>query len=468
MRIRLSFFVLVALLGAVFLVGCGIGEGKDVVVTGTRVLTSTIKPLDTISPTNSPQPTGAFTLEPTGSPSPTSTPSAKPTIPESLSSLVIAYTQYNEIWAWENGEAKLLTKTSVDLPIMYDYGRIALSDDGRKIAFIDNEYEIWVIDTNGSNESLLISHDVINEVPISELAGSGRTIVLPYQLQWLPKSHTFIVNTLGWLATSLYQLDIDLYSVNSVTGNTEKYSWEAARYFYPSPDGEKMAYVEIDRIGLMNNNGSKQKSLIEFQLIYISEWFINFYYPEIIWSQDNQAFSVIIPPQLNDESTSNLAKLWKVNLDSSTQLLAELPWTDHQYWYPLSKISSDFSFYTYILGHPENDSQDELHLVSTDLGQDIFVYTGIVESIDWSPTSKSYLFVTADEKDNIFIGDIKGNSVSLPIGERKVIEAEWINEESIFLITEDALYVAIVGSGNLIHLSDIEHWTLNNEYSISK
>ena len=186
--------------------------------------------------------------------------------------MVIAYTQYDEIWFWKNGESKLLVNTSVDLPIMDDYGRIALSDDGRIIAYIDNEYEIFVINTDGRNKTRLVPHDVINKAPISELAGKQGTIILPYRLQWLPQSHTLLVNTLGWLITSLYQLYGELYMVNFDTGNTEKYSWNTGGYFYPSPDGKKIGYVDLEEIGLMDDDIIKQEPLIEYQLIYISEY----------------------------------------------------------------------------------------------------------------------------------------------------------------------------------------------------
>jgi WD40 repeat protein len=421
-----------------------------------------IKSTQAVVITKTLQPTATSTLLPI----PSLSPSVTPFLPPSINSLVIAYTIDDEIWVWKNGGAKYLTSTSFDPHVIRNFGRIALSYDGKKLAFIDNEYEVWVIDTDGSSEKLLLAKEVFNELPNRETIVAGKTIILPHRLQWLPKSHTLLVNTLGWVSTSMYIPLNNLYFVREKSGDVEVYLLEEdGQYFYPSPDGKQIVFLEPNEIGLMNADGSGQRSKLTFPSINLG---ISNYYPKIIWGQDNQSFVVFIPPPMSYEVHSDLAKLWKINIYALPELLAEIPWTEDQYWFPLSTISPDFSHYIYVIDHPENETNNELHLVSINSGYDTIIFNGKVKHVSWSPSSNHYLIVTSEEKNNALVGDVEGNVASIYVENTTVIEAEWIIENYIFLVTKDSLQVVDVSSNRNIHITDIKKWSLVDTYDFSK
>ena len=54
------------------------------------------------------------------------------------------------------------------------------------------------------------------------------------------------------------------------------------------------------------------------------------------------------------------------------------------------------------------------------------------------------------------------------IGLSAVVEASWIDEDNILLISDDAIQVATISEQSLVRLVDIENWYLTDQYDFAK
>ena len=72
------------------------------------------------------------------------------------------------------------------------------------------------------------------------------------------------------------------------------------------------------------------------------------------------------------------------------------------------------------------------------------------------------------ETNNVLVGDIDGNLTPVNIGLSAVVEASWIDEDNILLISDDAIQVATISEQSLVRLVDIENWYLTDQYDFAK
>lgn len=92
----------------------------------------------------------------TTTPSQTPLPLASPTLPPSLSSLRVVYSDGKNVWRWQN---------SLDTPLttIEGYSDLRLSDDGKLVAF-KRDGLLWVINSDGTGERLLVSTENLETI----------------------------------------------------------------------------------------------------------------------------------------------------------------------------------------------------------------------------------------------------------------------------------------------------------------
>jgi hypothetical protein len=260
---------------------------------------------DTIPPTNTIIPSETVTLPP---PTATHTPNPSPTIPlptptlsPSLTSLQIAFVDDDrQIWLWENETIRPLTNSNLE-----GYVQVKISDDGSLIAFSSNS-ELWVINSDGSNERLLVSADVFQSLEPRD-PGVGLS-----QFDWISGTHTLMFNTILLYDFGLAYTD-DLYRVNADTLRWKmlRQPGEGGKFIF-SPDGKRVLLVTPHTISLMQVDGSDYRNMLEYYVETDSEYH---YYAKPVWEPDSQSLIVAIPP--NAYSDRPTISIWRLYVDST-------------------------------------------------------------------------------------------------------------------------------------------------------
>lgn len=303
---KLSHFIL---LGLAFLISaCSAAEQAAPTM---EIATSTP---DQPAPTNTTPPTSTITPSPAPSLTPSATmPLPTPTLPPSLSSLQIVFSDQTQLWIWQNGINQLIKKGE-------GFVQVKISDDGSLIAFNRN-FELWVIDSDGSNERLLVSADDFQSL---EPKDPG---VRLKDFDWVPGTHTLFFNTRLLYDFGLAYTD-DLYQVNADT-----MQWELLRQqrdggtFTFSPDGRRVVMVTPQKISVMNVDNSHYRIALEYIVAFPSE---ASYYAKPKWEPDSQSMLVYIPPE--DHCCENPAHILRIFADGTpAEIISELSSKDDEF-----------------------------------------------------------------------------------------------------------------------------------------
>lgn len=273
---------------------------KQRISTSTALPTSTPYPSVTASPSPSPTPT------PTSFPT---TPLPSPTLSSSLSSLRIAFTYDKQLWLWNKGTMRPLTN-------LEGYARVNFSDDGNLIAFA-RDGELWIINSDGSNERVLASADDFKSMEPRD-PGVGLS-----QFDWIPGTHTLMFNTI-LLADYGLTYTNDLYMANADTLQWKmlRQPGEAGRFIF-SPDGKRVVMVTPSKISLMKVDGSDYRTVLGYTVPYPSE---AAYYAKPVWESDSQSLTVAIPPEDFYYGTKSSTNIWRLPVDGTPpEIISQLP-----------------------------------------------------------------------------------------------------------------------------------------------
>lgn len=277
------------------------------------VLASTAVPSSTLSPSLTSSPEPSFTPSPTR-------PRPSPTLPPFFSSLKIAFAADEQIWLWENETFRPITNVE-------GYAQVRISDDGSLIAF-RRAGGLWVIDTDVSNERLLVGADVFESLGFED-----RDVELS-QFDWIPGTHILWFNT-RISGFGLYYSD-DLYQANADTGQWKmlRQPGEGGKFIF-SPDGLRVVLITPRKISLMNIDGSGYRTVLEYFASLGSE---TYYYARPFWGTNSQSLIVSIPPQLLLEEPIWTINTWRLFVDNRppalvSQLEVGENKDDASYWF---------------------------------------------------------------------------------------------------------------------------------------
>jgi dipeptidyl aminopeptidase/acylaminoacyl peptidase len=159
----------------------------------------------------------------------------------------VAYTAGDgnlRLWSPDGGIRQLTSQGDIQY--------VTISPDGSRVAFVRardyQNYSIWMIHADGTNERQLVSTDDLREMAVAQDAlGSA-----PVQLEWVPGTHTVAFNTYPYFEGPGFFPHDDLYLVDSDSGELMRL-FEIGRggMFAYSPDGSRLAVATFQSISLM-------------------------------------------------------------------------------------------------------------------------------------------------------------------------------------------------------------------------
>ena len=270
----------------------------------------------------SPAPHGEITTTPVISPS--VTPTIEPTPSETplagLSSFRLAYTDRNgNLWTWQQGSSYHQIIASGDVE------RLALSEDGQRIAFSRAssdymEHSLWAINFDGSNEHLLISHDDFMSMPLSSNIQADWVVArYPFMIKFVPGSNTSLAFiTIPQFEGPGFIDNKDLWLVDVETGSrTNVLPAGSGGHFYYSPDGSQIAIVTGSDISLVNADGTNRRSsVLSYDPVLTYSEYEYHAFPQ--WSPDGSFLRVAIPYRDSLGDPSMPGHLYQLPTDGST------------------------------------------------------------------------------------------------------------------------------------------------------
>ncbi len=413
-------------------------------------------PTDTVLPTDAlPAPTDApveATALPTESPSvlPTDTPLALPT--EAVSQLQIALVNAaTDLLLWQETGPTLT-------PLVPAAGAIdaRLSDDGTMIAYrkdIDyGEQELWVVNTDGSNNRLLLSVDALAGLDPDALG------VLMYLYEWIPNTHTLAFNTVEYVEAPGLFLNDDLHffdvDFNELT--TQLTAGTGGNFVF-SPDGKQYALIRqnfdtgFNTISLLNTDGTNIRNDV-LTYPYVLTYSEANYYAQPVWAADSASLRVAIPPQDALGEPGSFTILWDIPTDGSPAVQLHEVVTQ-----PLAGVqfSPDLSRIAYTrLPNPDDYTTTELVLARADGSDETVFATGNFFFLTWAPDSIHFVYVNNDLQAT-FLGDTDGNSTALT-SFPTVWNITWIDATRFLFTTQtdtgQQLHLATLGADSTVLL----------------
>lgn len=320
-------------------------------------------------PSFTPFPTTIFST----TPSQTLAPPSSPTLPLSLSSLRVVYSDGKNIWLWQNGVVAVLTTIE-------GYTDVKLSDDGELVAF-KRDGLVWVIHSDGTDERLLVSSDDLET--IEPTTSDSRLFV--FQFDWIPDTHDLLFNT-SFSGYGVSHRD-DLHTINADTlGRKSLRGAGEGGIYLISPNGKQVAMVTPHEISLMDIDGTNYRSLLEYSQIDTGSEY--FEYVDPVWFADSQSLIVDIPPRdYKDNPATALKVIWHLFVDGSPPVqISQVP-AKYRYVF-----SSDFSELAY---NELKNNVIQTHIANIDGSEDLIYQPGIDMYIEtWSPDSEYFILIS--------------------------------------------------------------------------
>ncbi len=372
--------------------GPAISEGDAVATSVAATLAATLEAGESPPGATAP-PVEAPAATPTGIPTETSAPTPTP-----LPILRVAYLLDGNVWLWTEGVG------AVQLTHAGQATDLIISDDGlvvvfeREIAY--TEYELWAVNSDGTNERRLFSMADFAALPLMD----GAIGTAAYQLGWVPGTHIIAFNTRplfegpGLISdNNLHLIDADTLEHTLLLPNGQ------GGMFYYSPAGTQIAIVTPASIHLVNAGGGNRREMITFPNVYTYSEYA--YYPAPLWLPDSSALLVAIPPQdpLGDPGTTTA--LWRLPADGSAAILLQNVVASPFFISPviLSPDGSQIAYLTHV-GDEMSDQRD-LHIMALDgAGASTSVYaSGVIWFSGWAPDSLHFAYAL-DAPTNMKLG----------------------------------------------------------------
>jgi hypothetical protein len=231
--------------------------------------------------------------------------------------LTIAYINAGLVWFVQEGG------TPVQLTTSGNAEQVVLSTDGQLAAFVRHElspelYELRVVATATGVETVLVSQaDFDAFYPLD-----GALHHAPFQLEFIPGTHTLLMNTREIFEGPGLLQNNELWSIDADSGSrTLLLDRGLGGDFYISPSGGQLALVLPTSIGFANIDGTG-RSPDHLTFAFIITYSEYAYYPTPVWALDGSAVVVVIPPA--DPFASNIAQVWRVPVSGSAVSLLNL------------------------------------------------------------------------------------------------------------------------------------------------
>ncbi|MFQ5409166.1 MAG: TolB family protein [Anaerolineales bacterium] len=287
---------------------------------------------------------------------------------------------------------------------------VLLSDDASVVVFvrsIDSAHnEIWAINSNGTNERLLVSQQEF----AAELDLPGALAVVPHKIAWAPGRRLLAYNTRYVFDGPGLMQRGDLNLVNADTleksqllppgaaGSGDDFVYEpgmAGEFLY-SPDGGQIALSTPNSISLMAADGSNLlPDILQYEVVITYSEYA--YHARPRWALDGGALRVMIPPEDPLAEPPPDTTLWHIPSDGSPATpLGSFPVSPFYFSQGSGHpISPDLNRFAYL--HDAGGGANELHLADVDGSNDVVYVTGqLLKFHGWAPDSQRFAYSVGD------------------------------------------------------------------------
>ncbi len=336
--------------------------------------------------------------------------------------LTIVFINGGDVWFVEEGGAPVQLTSSGFAE------QVRLSSDGRYAVYVWHNasmdaYAVHGIELTTAGESTLITQSEMDGFYALE----GALHHVPYQVEFIPGTHTILLNTRRTYEGPGLVLNNDLWSVNVEDGTrTMLLSSGLGGDFYISPSGSKLAIVLPTSIGFANIDGTgRSPDHLTFpSVITYSEYA---YYPIPVWAPDESSIVVVIPPE--DPFVSDTARVWQVPVSGAAVPIVDL--TGFTYFRNagrIAQIARDLSTVAFL----RESAPNIYDLVIQPLdgsAESIYLFGGLFW-VGWHPGSTQ--FVYRELPKNLFLGSLGVPTSGLGFGSY----LRWVDADTYLYLDE--------------------------------
>ena len=336
--------------------------------------------------------------------------------------LQIAYINGGNVWFVEEGIAPTQLTTSGNVE------RVVLSTDGQLAAFLWHDmslevYELRVVNTVAGTEWVLFSQPDLDAIYPLE----GAIHHVPYQFDFIPGSHTVLVNTrLIFMGPGLVQNN-DLWSIDADTSaRSLLLDPGQGGDFYISPSGDRLALVLPTSLGFARPDGS-ERSPDHLTFPFVMTYSEYAYYPIPVWSPDESAIAVLIPAE--DPFVDDSALVWRVPVEGLPTPLLDL--TGFLFFRNQGKtpaIAPDLSKVVFL--REISTTTSDLVVAPLDGSTESIYASGNLSWQGWNPNSTQFAYT--DSPRNIMLGSIGGSASGVGFGSR----LRWVDADTFLYLDE--------------------------------
>ncbi len=338
--------------------------------------------------------------------------------------LQLAYADSGNVW-WIDGPSPPVQLSSSGYA-----GEILISDDGSIAAFYRNNweedvYEIRVVSTEGGPERVALDQNDTDALyPLD-----GAKHILPYQIEFIPSSHSLMFNTQATFeGPGLFKFD-DLLMLDLETSElTRVLPPGSGGDFTISPDGSKVALIKPTEIGFSASDGSNlQSGLVNYEPVITYSEFS--FYPLVTWSPDSSVFIVVIP-SADPFAQNPTGDVWRINtMDASSHLVSRID--GQTYFLQLSgnpvvpRSLARIAF----LRNTDTPNISELYYANLDGGGEVAYESGNIKWDGWHGNSEAFVFTTGTSQ--MFLGSTQTPPSALVDG----IDLSWTDANAFLFLS---------------------------------
>jgi hypothetical protein len=336
--------------------------------------------------------------------------------------LQVAYISGAEVWFVEDGAAPTQLTTSGNVE------RVALSTDGQLAAFIWHDlssdiHELRVVDTVAGTEWVLFSQPDLDAIyPLD-----GAIHHMPYQFDFIPGTHTVLVNTREIYEGPGLVQNNDLWSIDADTSTrTLLLDPSQGGDFYFSPSGDMLALVLPTSLGFVRPDGS-DRSPDHLTFPFVMTYSEYAYYPIPVWAPDESAVAVLIPAE--DPFVDDSALVWRVPVAGAPTPLLDL--TGFRFFLNSGKtptIAPDLSTVAFL--REITTTSADLVVAPLDGSAESISASGNLSWQGWNPDSTHFVYTDAPR--NLLLGSVGSSAVGLGFGSR----LQWVDVDTFLYLDE--------------------------------
>ena len=336
--------------------------------------------------------------------------------------LQVAYISGADVWFVEDGAAPTQLTTSGNIE------RVALSTDGQLSAFTWHDlaldiYELRVVDTVVGTEWVLFSQPDLDAIyPLD-----GAIHHVPYQFDFIPGTHTVLVNTREIFEGPGLVQNNDLWSIDVETSTrTLLLDPGQGGDFYFSPSGDMLALVSPTSLGFVRPDGS-DRSPDHLTFPFVMTYSEYAYYPIPVWAPDESAVAVLIPAE--DPFVDDSALVWRVPVAGAPTPLLDL--TGFRFFLNSGKtptIAPDLSTIAFL--REITTTSADLVVAPLDGSAESIYASGNLSWQGWNPDSTQFVYTDAPR--NLLLGSTGTPAVGLGFGSR----LQWVDVDTFLYLDE--------------------------------